>query len=158
MKRKIILILILSISLLVGCSKDNKILIDPSSNNNVLEELGFSKASYFGSKIEMWNNKNEVVANYIEIMDKDGILEGYIISDYLTGKVHEYALGESLLFDLILKANLDIEIVENNPIYYAGPFSIIVTDDNGNLYHLMWSEDNIAELISKEDLDNIFND
>lgn len=83
----------------------------------------------------MLDNKNEVVKNYIEIMDKDGVLEGYIISDYSTGKVDEYALGGSLLFDLISKANLDIEIVENNPIYYAGPFSRVVTDDRGDLYH-----------------------
>ncbi len=55
----------------------------------------------------MVDNKNEVVAKYIEILNKDGVLEGYIISDYVTGKVYEYASGGSVLFDLISKANLD---------------------------------------------------
>ena len=154
----IIFIVILSIFLLVGCSKDKKVLINFDSNDEVLEELEFSKGSCFGTEIEMVDNKNEVVANYIEILNKDGVLEGYIISDYVTGKVYEYASGGSVLFDLISKANLDMEIVKNNPIYYAGPFTIIVTDDKGNLYNLMGSEDNVGELISKEDLDIIFND
>lgn len=158
MKRKVIFIVILSIFLLVGCSKDKKVLINFDSNDEVLEELEFSKGSCFGTEIEMVDNKNEVVANYIEILNKDGVLEGYIISDYVTGKVYEYASGGSVLFDLISKANLDMEIVKNNPIYYAGPFTIIVTDDKGNLYNLMGSEDNVGELISKEDLDIIFND
>lgn len=158
MKRKVIFIVILFIFLLVGCSKDKKVLINFDSNDEVLEELEFSKGSYFGTEIEMVDNKNEVVANYIEILNKDGVLEGYIISDYVTGKVYEYASGGSVLFDLISKANLDMEIVKNNPIYYVGPFTIIVTDDKGNLYNLMGSEDNVGELISKEDLDIIFND
>ena len=158
MKRKVIFIVILFIFLLVGCSKDKKVLINFDSNDEVLEELEFSKGSCFGTEIEMVDNKNEVVANYIEILNKDGVLEGYIISDYVTGKVYEYASGGSVLFDLILKANLDMEIVKNNPIYYVGPFTIIVTDDKGNLYNLMGLEDNVGELISKEDLDIIFND
>ena len=158
MKRKVIFIVILFIFLLVGCSKDKKVLINFDSNDEVLEELEFSKGSYFGTEIEMVDNKNEVVANYIEILNKDGVLEGYIISDYVTGKVYEYASGGSVLFDLILKANLDMEIVKNNPIYYVGPFTRIVTDDKGNLYNLMGLEDNVGELISKEDLDIIFND
>ena len=158
MKRKVIFIVIWAIFLLVGCSKDKKVLVNVDSNDEVLEELEFSKGSCFGTEIEMVDNKNEVVANYIEILNKDGVLEGYIISDYVTGKVYEYASGGSVLFDLISKANLDMEIVKNNPIYYAGPFTIIVTDDKGNLYNLMGSEDNIGELISKEDLDIIFND
>ena len=154
----ILFIVVLSIFLLVGCSKGKIVLMNFDSDNEILEELGFSKGSYFGTEIEMVDNKNEVVANYVEISNKDGALEGYIIRDYVTGKVYEYASGGSVLFDLISKANLDMEIVKNNPVYYAGPFTIIVTDDEGNLYNLMSSEDNVGELISKEDLDTIFND
>lgn len=55
------------------------------------------------------------------------------MSDYSTGEVHEYALGRSIVFDIISKANLDIEIVGNNPIYYIGQFSIVITDDKSNI-------------------------
>lgn len=157
-KRKIlfisVMLVIFSISTftLSGCSKTE------DNFKYVNEEYGFSKGSYFGTEIEMVDNKNKVVANYIEISNKDGELEGYIINDYVTEEVYEYALGGSVLFDLIEKSNLDTEIVKKNPVYYAGPFNIIVTDDEGNLYNLMSSEDNVGELISKEDLDIIFND
>lgn len=158
MKKGVIFMVVLSIFLLVGCSNGKRVSMNLDSENEILEELEFSKGSYFGTEIKMVDNKNEIVANYIEILNKDGLLEGYIISDYVTGKVHEYASGGSVLFDLVSKANLDMEIVRNNPVYYAGPFTIIVTDDEGNVYNLMGSEDNVGELISKEDLDSIFND
>ena len=137
---------------LSGCSKK------VSNSKYVNEDYGFSKGSYFGTVIEMVDNKNEVVANYIEILNKDGALEGYIINDYVTEEVYEYALGGSVLFDLIEKSNLDTEIVKRNPVYYAGAFNIVVTDDEGNLYNLMSSDDKVGELISKEDLDIIFKD
>lgn len=158
MKNKVVFIVFLSLFLFAGCSQDKVEQMNADWGSEDLEELGFSENSDFGTKIKMVDNKNEVVANYIEITDTNGSLEGYIISDYVTGEIYEYTLGKSGLFYLVSKANLEPEIVENNSVYYAGLATIVVSDDEGNLYHLLDSEDKAAEKINQEELDIIFKD
>ena len=158
----IVVVSIFAIGLLTNPENENnttKNLSLEKSIENIIEKdmLGFNEKVQISKEIDLLDNKNNVVAKYLEFSNENNILKGYAIIDNKSGEILEpNKEGFSLLKSLIAKTNLPLDILTTNPVYYAGPFDIVVTGDDGVLYNLMDASGNVGEPISREDLDAKF--